>query len=100
MALNVNKAKYPLITATTNIVDRQVKTAGTDPNIDGKTSNFKRIKLSRAQDEKIREFHLQEETDEELKEKIIEALEEEYLIKLKKTTWDTVSKPRSPYYIN
>ena len=65
-------------------MDRQVKPAGTDPNIDGKTSNFERIKLSRAQDEKIREFHLQEETDEQLKEKTIEAVEEEYLGKLKK----------------
>ena len=55
-----NEAKYCLITATTtNSVDRQLKPAGTDPNIDGKTSNFKRIKLLRAQDEKIREFHLQ-----------------------------------------
>ena len=56
-------------------MDRQVKLAGTDPNIDGETSNFERIKLLRAQDEKIREFHLQEETDEHLKEKIIEAVE-------------------------
>ena len=55
MALIVNKTKYRLITATaTSIVDRQVKPAGTDPNIDGKTSNFEHIKLSRAQDEKIR----------------------------------------------
>ena len=82
LALIVNEAKYRLITATTNSVYRQVKPAGTDPNIDGKTSNFGRIKLSRAQDEKIREFHLQEETDEQLKEKIIEAVEEEYLGKL------------------
>ena len=60
LALIVKEAKYRLITATTTrIVDRQVKTAGTDPNIDGKTSNFERIKLSRAHDEKIREFHLQ-----------------------------------------
>ena len=68
IALIVNEAKYCLITSTTtNSVDRQVKPAGTDPNIDGKTSNFKFIKLSRAQDEKIREFHLQEETDKQLK---------------------------------
>ena len=61
LALIVSEAKYCLITATTtSIVDRQVKPAGTDPNIDGKISNFERIKLSRAQDEKIREFHLQE----------------------------------------
>ena len=53
LALIVNKAKYHLITATTtSIVYRQVKPAGTDPNIDGKTSNFERIKLSRAKDEK------------------------------------------------
>ena len=45
LALIVNEAKYRLITATTNSVDRQVKPAGTDPNIDGKTSNFERIKL-------------------------------------------------------
>ena len=63
LALIVNEAKYRLITSTTNSLDRQVKPAGTDPNIDGKTSNFERIKLSRAQDENIREFHLQEETD-------------------------------------
>ena len=68
----------------TRIVDRQVKPAGTDPNIDGNISNFERIKLSRAQDEKIREFQLQEETDEQLKEKIIEAVDEEYLGELKK----------------
>ena len=42
------------------------------------------IKQSRAQDENIREFHIQEETDEQLKEKIIEAVEEGYLGKLKK----------------
>ena len=85
LALIVNKEKYRLITATTtNSVDRQVKPAGTNPNIDGKTSKFERIKLSRAQDEKIREFHLQEETDEQPKKKIIEAVEEEYLGKLKK----------------
>ena len=83
MALIVNEDKYRLFTATTNSVDRQVKPAGTEPKIDGKTSNFKRIKLLRAQDEKIREFHLQEETDEQLKEKIIEAVEEEYLGELK-----------------
>ena len=59
LELIVNEAKYRLITATTNSVDRQVKPAGTDPNIDGKTSNFEQIKISRAQDEKIREFHLQ-----------------------------------------
>ena len=64
-------------------MDRQVKPAGTDPNINSKTSNFEHIKLSRAQDEKMREFHLQEETDKQLKEKIIEAVEEEYLGKLK-----------------
>ena len=68
----------------TSIVDRQVKPAGTDPKTDGKTSNFERIKLSRAQDEKIREFQLQEETDEKIKEKIIGALDEEYLGELKK----------------
>ena len=68
LALIVNKAKYRLITATTtNSVNRQVKPAGTYPDIDGKTSNFERIKLLRAQDEKIREFHLQEDTDEKLK---------------------------------
>ena len=38
----------------------------------------------RAQDEKIRGFQLQEETDEQLKEKIIEAVDEEYLGELKK----------------
>ena len=70
LALIVNEGKYRLITATTtSIVDRQVKPAGTDPNIDGKTSNFERIKPSRSQDEKIREFYLQEETNEQLKEK-------------------------------
>ena len=59
LALIVNKAKYRLITLMTIvIVDRQVKPAGTDPNIYGETSNFERIKLSRAQDEKIREFQL------------------------------------------
>ena len=85
MALIVNKVKYRLITTiATSIVDRQVKPAGTDPNIDGKTSNFERIKLSRAQDEKIREFQLQEETDEQLKEKIIEAVDEECFGELKK----------------
>ena len=57
LALIVNEEKYPLITATTtSIVDRRVKPAGTDPNIDGKTSNFERIKLSRAQDEKPESF--------------------------------------------
>ena len=49
LALIVNEAKYHLITTmATSIVDRQVKPAGTDPNFDKKTSNFKRIKLSRA----------------------------------------------------
>ena len=85
LALIVNEAKCGLITKmATSIVDRQVKPAGTDPNIDGKTSNFERIKLSRAQDEKIREFQLQEDTNELLKEKIIEAVDEEYLGKLRK----------------
>ena len=57
MALILNKAKYRLITATTtSIVDRQVKPAGPDPKIDGKTSNFERIKLSRARDEKSESF--------------------------------------------
>ena len=85
LAIIVNETKYHLITATiASIVDRQTKPSGTDPNIDGKTSNFECIKLSRAQDEKIREFHLQEETDEQLKEKSIEAVDEEYLDKLKK----------------
>ena len=74
LALIVNESRYRLITATTNSVGRQVKPAGTNPNIDGKTSNFERIKLSRAQDEKIRECHLREETDEQLKEKTIEAV--------------------------
>ena len=68
----------------TIIVGRQVKPAGADPNIDSKTSNFKTIKLSRAQDEKIRDFQLQEETDEQLKENKIEAVDEEYLGELKK----------------
>ena len=49
LALIVNEAKYWLIIATTNSVDRQVKPAGADPNIDGKTSNLEQIKLSRAQ---------------------------------------------------
>ena len=41
LALIVKEEKYRLISATTtSIVDRQVKPAGTDPNIDGKTSNF------------------------------------------------------------
>ena len=52
LELIVNEAKYPLIIeTTTSIVYRQAKPAGTDPNIDGKTSNFERIKISRAQDE-------------------------------------------------
>ena len=50
-----------------------------DPNIDRKSSNFECIRISRAKDENIREFHIQEETDEQPKEKIIEAVEEEYL---------------------
>ena len=54
LALIVNEAKYRLITATTNTVDRQVNPASTEPNINGKTSNFERIKLLRAQDKKIR----------------------------------------------
>ena len=75
LSLIVNEAKYRLIkTMATSIVERQVKPSVTEPNIDGKTSNFKRIKLSRAQYGKIREFQLQEETDEQLKEKIIEAV--------------------------
>ena len=46
LALIFNKGKYRLIkTMATSIVDRQVKPAGTDPNIDGKTGNFERIKL-------------------------------------------------------
>ena len=58
LALIVNKAKYRLITTmATSIVDSQVKPAGTDPNINGKTSNFRRIKLSRAQDEKLESFY-------------------------------------------
>ena len=65
-------------------MDRQIKPAGTDPNIDGKKINFEHIKLSRAQDEKIREFHLQEETEKQLKEKIIEAMDKEHLGELKK----------------
>ena len=85
LLLIVNEAKYRLITATTTIiVNRQVKPAGADPNIDGKPSNIEHIKLSRAQYEKTREFHLQAETDEQLKEKIIKAVEEEYLGELKK----------------
>ena len=57
LALIVNEGKYRLITATTTrIVYIQVKPAGTDPNIYGKTSNFKRIKLSRAKDEKSDDF--------------------------------------------
>ena len=66
------------------------------PNIDCKTSNFERIKLLRAQDEKIREFQIQEETDEQLKEKIIEAVDEEHLGKLKNTMWGTVTKLQYP----
>ena len=51
MALIVKEAKYRSITATTTIImERQVKPSGTDPNIDGKRSNFECIKLSRAQD--------------------------------------------------
>ena len=85
LALIVNEEKYRLITkTTTSIVDRQVKPAGTDPSIDGKTSNFEHIKLSRAHNKKIREFQLQEETNKQLKEKIIEAVYEEYVGKLKK----------------
>ena len=84
LELIVNEAKYRLIISKTNSMDRQVKPAGTDPNIDGKTSNFERIKLLRAQDEKIREFLLQGETDKQLKEYIIEAVGEDYLGKLKK----------------
>ena len=85
LALIFNESKYRLITVTTTrIVDRQTKPACTEPNIDSKTSDFERIKLSRAQDKKIRDFHLQEETDEQLKEKIIEAVDEEYLGELKK----------------
>ena len=57
LALIVNEGKYRLITATTaRIVGRQVKPAGTDPKINSKTGNFKRIKLSRAQDEKSESF--------------------------------------------
>ena len=35
LSLIANEAKYRLITATTNSVDRQVKPPGTEPNIDG-----------------------------------------------------------------
>ena len=91
MALIVIEAKYRLITTVaTRIVDRQVKTAVTDPNIDRNTRSFERIKLQKVQDEKTREFQLQEETDEQLKEKIIEDVDEKYLGKLKKTMWSTV----------
>ena len=58
LALIVNEAKYRLITTMANsIVDRQVKPTSTDPNIDDMTSYFKRIKLSRAQDEKSEGFN-------------------------------------------
>ena len=61
MTLIVFKAKYRLITTmATSIVDRQVKPAGTDPNINGKTRHLELFKLLRAQDEKIREFQLLE----------------------------------------
>ena len=58
LALIVNEAKYRLITSmATRIVDREVKPAGTNLNINGKTSNFERIKLLRAQDENSESFN-------------------------------------------
>ena len=75
-SLIVNEEKYCLITTMANrIVDRQVKPSDTDPKNDGRTRNFECIKLSRAQHEKIRYFQIQEETDEQLKEKIFEAVQ-------------------------
>ena len=54
LALIINKAKYRLITTmATSSVDRQVKPAGTDPNIDVKqatsnTSNFQGHNMKRS----------------------------------------------------
>ena len=54
LALIINEAKYRLIAATTNSVDRQVNPAGTDLNIDRKqatvnASNFRERKTTRSE---------------------------------------------------
>ena len=97
LSLIVNEAKYRLITTiATRAVERQVKPAGTDTNIDGKKNNFEHIKFSRAQGEKNQGVTTPGGDGRAAKRKIIEAVDEEYLGELKKTTWGTVTKRQNP----
>ena len=85
LPLVVGTAKYVTITTIdTHVTTRQVKPAAVDPAIDGNTTNFKRLKKTRKWDIKIREFELQEEVDDVLKECIIESVDEQYIDELKK----------------
>ena len=79
LALVVRDSKYKTITGKQTLnTDKEEQPAHIDPTIDGNTSAYQRLKLTKAWDEKVRMYDLQEEVNDTLKEMIINAVDAQY----------------------
>ena len=73
-------SKYKTITGKQTLnADKEDQPAHIDPVIDGNTSAYQRLKLTKAWDETVRMYDLQEEVDDTLKEMIINAVDAQYI---------------------
>ena len=85
LPLLVSDAQYVTISGSaTSVTTKRVKPARVDPRINGNTSNYDRLKYTRERDEKIFDYHTQEEVDDALKNLIIAAVDPQYIEELKK----------------
>ena len=80
LPLLVSDAQFVTIAGDADAVtSKHVKPARIDPRIDGQTSNYLRLLYTREQDEKLLDYHTQEEVDDALKNLIIEAVDPQYI---------------------
>jgi len=85
LPLLVSDAQFQTISGNVAAVtDKRNKPNRIDSRIDGATSNYHRLKFTREQDEKILDYHTQEEVDDAIKNLIIESVDPQYIEELKR----------------
>ena len=84
LPLLVSNTQFVTITGiATAVTTKRNKPSRIDVRINGNLSNYNRLRYTHEQDEKILDYHTQEEVDDTLKMFIIDAVDPQYIKELK-----------------